>query len=135
VRAILGDINIQGQVRILVILLESATWKDIWASLNLQVQTFRDLGLARDLSDAELWHICQQQQISLLTANRNDDGPDSLEATIRSQNTPSSLPVFTIANPEQIRHSRDYAERVIERLLEYLLDIDTYRGAGRLYLP
>ncbi|HWG45363.1 MAG TPA: hypothetical protein VN688_21550 [Gemmataceae bacterium] len=35
----------------------------------------------------------------------------------------------------RINHSRAYAERVVERLLEYLIDIDNYRGTGRLYLP
>lgn len=31
--------------------------------------------------------------------------------------------------------SRAYAERVVIKALEYLLEIDNVRGAGRLYLP
>jgi hypothetical protein len=31
-------------------------------------------------------------------------------------------------------HERQ-SKRVVEKLLTYLLEIDTYRGAGRLYLP
>ena len=31
--------------------------------------------------------------------------------------------------------SREYAERVATRLLEVLLDVEQYRGTGRLYLP
>jgi hypothetical protein len=50
-------------------------------------------------------------------------------------NQPEHLPVFTIANPKRVLQSREYAERVTAKLLEYLLDIDYYRGAGRLYLP
>jgi hypothetical protein len=28
-----------------------------------------------------------------------------------------------------------YAERVAERLLDYLMTIENYRGVGRLYVP
>jgi hypothetical protein len=31
--------------------------------------------------------------------------------------------------------SREYAERVATRLLAVLLDVEQYRGTGRLYLP
>jgi len=71
----------------------------------------------------------------LVTANRNAEGPDSLEATLRSQNTTSSLPVFTFANARKVLNSRKYADRVAAQLLDYLLDIDRVRGTGRLYLP
>jgi hypothetical protein len=30
---------------------------------------------------------------------------------------------------------RLYAEKVAERLLDYLMRIDDFRGAGRLYVP
>jgi hypothetical protein len=134
-RAILGDVNVQGHVGILVHILESATWREIWAGLNLSVLTFADLGLERDATDDVIWQTCQREQAVLITANRNDDGPTSLEATLRSHNTATSLPVLTVADVERVRQSRNYAERVVESLLEYLLDIDSYRGTGRLYLP
>lgn len=79
--------------------------------------------------------MCQQREIVLLTANRNDEGPESLEATIRALNHPRSLPVFTIADPELVLVSRDYAERVAIQVLEYLLELDNFRGVGRLYVP
>jgi hypothetical protein len=135
VKALLGDINIQGHVQVLVHVLESAAWNGVWTLFNLPVYTFRDLGLAPDTPDVALWQVCQQQEIILITANRNDDGPDSLESTIRTMNTIHSLAVFTIADADQILHSRAYAERVVERLLDYLIDIDNYRGTGRQYLP
>jgi hypothetical protein len=134
-RGILTDVNIQGQVRILFLILLSEAWRGFWADVNLPLVTLRDLGLAPNTSDAVVWQVCQKEQLVLLTGNRNADGPDSLEATLRSRNTPNSLPVFTIADTERVQHSRDYAERVAVRLLEYLLDIDRVRGAGRLYLP
>jgi hypothetical protein len=135
VKAILSDVNIEGHVQILINILESAAWQGVWALFNLQAYTFRDLGLDAKTPDVVLWQVCQQQEVILITANRNDDGPDSLESTIRTMNTIQSLPVFTIADADRILHSRTYAERVVERLLDYLIDIDNYRGTGRQYLP
>ena len=134
-RAILGDINIQGHLEILLLILEGPTWGGVWKLMNLPLYTFGDLGLAPETVDAVIWELCQQQEIILITANRNADSPDSLEATICEQNRANSLPVFTLADSERILHSRAYAERVVERLLEYLIDIDNFRGTGRLYLP
>ena len=134
-RAILADANVEGHLQILLTILEGPIWQQIWDHLQLSLLTFHEIGLTADASDAAVWQICQQRQIILVTANRNADGPDSLEATIRTQNTASSLPVFTFADADQVLRSRAYAERVVERLLEYLLDIDNFRGTGRLYLP
>ena len=78
---------------------------------------------------------CQRAQVILLTANRNDEGPDSLAATIQQHNTTHSLPVFTLANDQRVLRDRQYAEAVADRLIEFLFDIDSYRGTGRLYLP
>ncbi len=83
----------------------------------------------------DVWEACQREQVILLTANRNDDGAESLEATIQQHNTPASLPVFTLANDQHVLRDRLYAEAVAARLLEFLFDIDSYRGTGRLYLP
>jgi hypothetical protein len=135
VRAILSDVNIQGHVQALVHVLEGPAWRDVWASLNLALYTFRDLGLEREVADSILWQKCQDEQVILITANRNADGPDALEVVLCTRNTPEALPVFTLADPERVLHSRDYAERVVVRLLDYLLDIAKYRGTGRLYLP
>jgi hypothetical protein len=82
-----------------------------------------------------VWEACQREQVILLTANRNDAGPDSLEATLQQYNTPTSLPVFTLANEQRVLRDRLYAAAVADRLLEFLFDIDRYRGTGRLYVP
>jgi hypothetical protein len=50
-------------------------------------------------------------------------------------NTPHSLPVFTLANDQRVLRDRLYAEAVADRLIEFLFDIDSYRGTGRQYLP
>jgi hypothetical protein len=116
-------------------LLRQDEWAGFWAHLNLRVVSFADLGLAADASDVAVWRRCQEEELGLLTANRNNEGPESLEAAIRTLNTPTNLPVFTIGTANRVLQEKAYAERVVGRLIDYLLDIDKYLGAGRLYLP
>jgi len=49
---------------------------------------------------------------------------------IERENTPTSLPVLTIGVPSRVLNSQSYAERVVRRLLEILLDLEQYRGTG-----
>ncbi|HKI37365.1 MAG TPA: hypothetical protein VKA46_36260 [Gemmataceae bacterium] len=109
-RGILADINIQGQVEIIRLIVEGDYWRDVWTGLALSVYTFADVGLVGKTPDDVIWRLCQQRELVLVTANRNKDGPDSLEATIQNENTPRSLPVLTLADSEGVRHSRSYAE-------------------------
>ncbi len=134
-KAILDDFNFEDHVRLLVALLQAEGWDELWAELKLEVRTFVDLGIPGTTPDDELWRLCQREQIVLITANRNHDGPDSLEAVIRAENEPDSLPVFTVGDGKRVIESREYASRVAERLLDYLLRIDSLRGTGRLCLP
>jgi hypothetical protein len=115
--------------------MQTGSWADLWQDLGLVLQHFDDVGLSLSSTDLEIWQRCQAERLLLITNNRNSDSPDSLEAAIRLHNTPQSLPVFTIADVDKLRTSRDYAERVVIRLYEYLLDIDNVLGAGRLFLP
>ncbi len=78
---------------------------------------------------------CRTDGIVLITGNRNNDGPESLEATILELNEPHSLPVLTIGHPQRVLRESAYADRIAERILELLLDLDRVRGAGRLYVP
>jgi hypothetical protein len=135
VKGILADINIQGHVEYLSALMKGEPWKEFWDDLGLEHATFDDLNLPHDATDAEIWEICQDREYVLITRNRNEDGPDSLEATIQAQNTAESLPVLTIADTERLLHSSEYAHRVVESLLDVLMRIDGLRGTGRLYLP
>jgi hypothetical protein len=134
-KGIVGDADIQGHFWLLVERLQGPVWGELWASLSLKIETFASLGLPRDVSDAVLWRLCQERELILLTNNRNAESADSLEATIRAENTPTCLPVFTLANAPRLLKSKDYAEQVTEKLLEALLRIDGLRGTGRLYLP
>ena len=133
--AIMADHDIEGQMQVLLSLLTSAQWHVLWAELAVRVESFASLGLSVDTPDAELWRLCQTHQIALITGNRNQDGPESLEAIIQTANTPASLPVLTVGEPQRIFSSSAYAHRVVERLMEYLVDLDNLRGTGRLYLP
>jgi hypothetical protein len=135
VNGILADANCEGHLVLLLRLFQEGWRHDVWEVLHLTPVSLADLGLRSDASDHDVWEACQREQVVLLTANRNDDGPESLEATIQQHNTPASLPVFTLANDQHVLRDRLYAEAVADRLLEFLFDIDSYRGSGRLYLP
>jgi hypothetical protein len=43
--------------------------------------------------------------------------------------------VFTIAVPQRLELSGDFRERVIVKLLDFILFGEESRGAGRLFLP
>jgi hypothetical protein len=135
VRGILADINVRGQVRAIVSIWNSDVWREIWLGLGLSRESFASLGLSVEASDAHIWRTCQREKLVLITANRNDEGPKSLESVIRDENQPDSLPVITIANANRVMQDRVYAERVAERLLAELTRIDEIRGTGRIYVP
>lgn len=135
VQGVLSDVNIRGQVDFLVAAMQSGSWESLWQELNLKYVTFADVGLDAAANDAVVWEVCQDQRFVLITSNRNQSGADSLESTLRERTTPESLPVLTISDAERFRHDRIYVEQVIESLLDILLDIQIYRGTGRLYLP
>lgn len=134
-KGILADANVIGQVEHLVARMRAEPWIEFWNALGISLWHFADVGLLDDARDVEIWRACQEEQLVLLTNNRNHDSLDSLEATIREQNTDNSLPVFTIADIGRLRTDRVYTDRVVESLYAYLFDIDKIRGAGRLYLP
>lgn len=135
VTGILADVNIEGHVDYLINLAQSDEWIEFWQFLGLTYARFADLGLRDEASDAEVWQVCQDNGYVLVTGNRNDDGPNSLEATIRSRGTADSLPVLTLADPERVRRNRRYAGAIVLSLIETFMDMDASRGAGRLYLP
>jgi hypothetical protein len=135
VKGVIADANIQGQVEYLVHRMQTEPWTEFWRDLGLVLRRFEDVGLSGSSTDLEVWSVCQAEQLILITDNRNLDSEDSLEATIRRNNRPESLPVFTIADMNEFRTNSSYVERVVEAFYDYLLRIDDVRGTGRLYLP
>lgn len=132
---LMADHDSEGYLQVLLRLLTAAEWRDLWTALDVRVETFAGLDLPTTTSDVDLWQRCQALQSVLLTGNRNEDGPTSLEATLRASITPVSMPVLTIGTSQRLLTSRMYARRVAERLLECLIDVENLRGAGRIYLP
>ncbi len=133
-KGLVADANIQGQVEHLVMCMRADVWAEFWHTLDLTLYRFEDIGLSTSATDLEVWNACQAEELILITDNRNLDSEDSLEATIRRNNTPETLPVFTIADMSQFRTNNSYVDQVVEALYDYLLRIDDVRGTGRLYL-
>lgn len=102
--------------------------------LEIPMLTFGDVGLPINSSDRSVWRFAQEKQLILLTGNRNSEGEDSLEQTIRNENTPSSLPVVTVSMVSRMEE-RAYREQCAERLVEIVLNIENYLGIGRVYIP
>jgi len=135
VLTILLDENIDGYAAYLSRFVFSPAWSDISSLLGVRIVTFAEVGLAKRTPDEQLWEFCQHQKLYLITDNRNQDKPDSLEAMIRTRTVPTSLPVFTISDIHRFRSEREYVEALVAKLLEYLMDADNLCGVGRLYLP
>ena len=132
---ILADHDVEGHVRALVRIASSPEWADVWASLTCRVDSFKQLGLPHNTTDSEVWQLCQERGIVLITGNRNADGLTSLEMAIRDFGTDKTLPVITISDPKRLLRDGDYARAATARLLEYLMDLESLRGTGRLFIP
>ena len=128
---ILVDHDIEGQAILLWARISAEGWSDL---LSLRLVLFDDVGLPTDSSDREVWRFAQRSKMVLLTGNRRMKEVDSLEKTIRDENTPYSLPVLTIGNVSRML-DRGYLERCKLRLLEVMLYLDNYAGAGRVFIP
>lgn len=132
---LLADENCDAHLAALLRTCRSYDWREVWDAIGIVAHTFESLGISRAMPDDQLWAMCQRDGLILLTANRNLEGPESLEATIRSRATAMSLPVVTLADPVRLLKDSIYAERAAIQLMELLLDIDRMKGTGRVYLP
>jgi predicted nuclease of predicted toxin-antitoxin system len=92
------DYNLTGDAVLFWGTLSAEGWLDL---LTIRFFTFQEVGLPMDSSDRVVWQFAQTNQMILITANRNMKGDDSLEQTIREENTPTSLPILTIGNPDR----------------------------------
>lgn len=134
-RGILADVNIELHFRQLLGVFLDAARRDFWLDLKIDAFMFADLALDPKTVDRVVWQRCQSDGLVLVTANRNQQGPDSLEETIRALNQADSLPVLTIADDQRFLRDAAYREQVAERCLEYLYDMANLLGTGRLFLP
>ncbi len=100
----------------------------------MRLMRFEDVALAHDSTDREVWRLVQARGMLLLTANRNMDGEDSLEQTIRAENTSTALPVITISTIGRMVEA-PYRIRCATRLAEIVIYLSNYLGTGRLFIP
>ncbi len=98
----MADHDVEGHLQALLKIWLSPTWIEVWIDADCQVETFDRLGIADDASDAEVWQLCQERNIVLITGNRNAAGEESLEATLRRFGTARSLPVLTIGDTNRL---------------------------------
>jgi predicted nuclease of predicted toxin-antitoxin system len=125
------DYNLKGKSLIIWGVVAAEGWLEL---IEIKFLQFEDVGLPRDSSDLLVWNFAQQNQMILITANRNMKGKTSLEQTIREKNTDFSLPVVTISNVDRL-DEKVYREKCVASLIEVGLDIDNYLGAGRVFIP
>lgn len=111
--------------------LGAAGWLDI---VPMRLVRLAEVGLPSDSTDRHVWRFGQAQGMFLLTNNRNMDDADSLEQTLRDENTSTSLPVLTIGRIERMTEPA-YREACAGRLLEIVLYPANTMGVGRLYIP
>jgi hypothetical protein len=128
---ILADHNIEGQALLLWGTLGAAGWLELVA---LRLVHFAEVGLPYTSTDRDVWRFAQTNQMYLLTDNRNMEGGDSLEQTIRDENTKRSLPVVTIGRVDRMTE-RSYRDACAVRLLDIVLYPEDFVGAGRLFIP
>ena len=128
---VLVDHNMEGHAKLLWRTLASAGWLEL---APVQLVTFAEAGVPADSVDRAVWRFAQERQMFLLTDNRNMEGDDSLERTIREELTPESLPVLTVSNRDRLNEQK-YRARCAERLLEVVLYPERYLGTGRIFIP
>ena len=125
------DHNLEGYAIHLLGTLVSQGWLELF---SIRFMMFDEAELAVDSSDRIVWRFAQDNQMILLTANRRMKGIDSLEQIIREENTSTSLPVLTISSLDRFS-DREYREQCAVRLVDILLDLENYRGVGRIFIP
>lgn len=126
------DHNLEGHRIYLHSSLKQGGWLEL---LDIPMLTFADIGLPVDTSDREIWRYVQTHQLLLLTANRNDDGADSLERAIQDENTPTSLPVLTIGDADRVQTDRLYCQQCAEKIVDVITRLENHLGVGRIFIP
>ena len=107
-QGLLADVNVQGHLATVRILLRKSGLIPLLSELGLRLVTFPELDLHPGLDDRSLWNFCQQQGWVLFTENRNHDGPDSLYGTLADSWKDGCLPVLTLANKRRFEHESNF---------------------------
>jgi predicted nuclease of predicted toxin-antitoxin system len=127
----LVDYNLDGYAAVLLGILTKRGWLEFFP---IQFVTFREVGLSMDINDRVVWNYAQANQMMILTANRNMKGEDSLEQVMREENSSTSFPIITVGDLTRLDEA-EYRERCVDRLVEIVLELESYIGVGRLFIP
>ncbi len=128
---ILLDHNLEGDAVLLLGAIAKTGWLEL---ISIQFVTFAEVGLPPNSDDRAVWRFAQERQMLLLTDNRNKEGEDSLEQTLREEVTADSLPVITIGKRSRLENV-EYRDLCANRLVEIVVDLDRYVGYSRLFIP
>lgn len=101
------DYNLRGQAALLLGTIAAEGWLEL---IPIRFIGFEEVGLCENSNDLLVWQVAQNNQMIILTTNRNMKGNDSLEQVIREENTLQSFPVLTIGNKERL-DEQSYRER------------------------
>lgn len=136
-RGLLTDVNVQGYLRYLKRLMKDQGLLELLTEFDISLATFPDLGLDRGTDDRTLWRYCQDNGWVLFTDNRNHDGVDSLEATLRDSWREGCLPVLTLVDKGRFERDPTHAARVADSVAEWLCKVfvDGIRDRRRIYVP
>ncbi len=128
---LLADHNMEGQA---VWLWDTILKIELPDIIDMRMVMFADIGLPENSNDRAVWRFAQKNHMILLTDNRSDNESDSLEQTIREENSLASLPVLTVGCLDRMRENY-YRVRCAERIAEIVFDLKNYMGTGRIFIP
>ena len=108
-----------------------------FAELDVQFVVLSDIGLPLDVDDRTLWQRCQSEGWVLLTDNRNEVDPTSLQATLDEAWAPGMLPVLTLADKQRFERDAEYRQRVASDIADVLFGLKhgEYRDRDRILSP
>ncbi|HZS44327.1 MAG TPA: hypothetical protein VFC63_04445 [Blastocatellia bacterium] len=128
---ILLDHDLEGRKIFLEAGLKETGWDQY---LTFEFIRLRDLNLSEESTDQQIWSFVQRERLVFITNNRNRDDATSLQATIEIENTSTSLPVLTISDQNKLLLA-EYRQQVADSLATIIIDLESYLGVGRIYLP
>jgi hypothetical protein len=64
---IIADHDVERQLEVLLRLWLSRDWRELWASVACDIESFEQLGIDESSPDAEVWQLCQDRRIVLIT--------------------------------------------------------------------
>ena len=135
-KGLLTDVNLQGLLPAIRRQID-ADFREIFDFLNIKLSSFADLGIPEQLDDQSLWLLCQNDGWVLLTENRNQAEPTSLQTTLDQFWSPGQLPVLTLANKSRFQLNREHFIHTVRDIADLLLDIHDGKSCDqpRIYVP